>query len=81
MERGGPHTTHNTKDCRKYKKDGSKKKFDRADTKSAGKTGNSFAQLTDNLSKLKKRVKKSAKKASWKRCHCNNSNNSDSDNE
>ena len=26
-EHGGPHTTHNTKDCRKYEKDGSKKKF------------------------------------------------------
>ncbi len=39
-EHSGPHMTHNTKGCRKYKKDGSMKKFGRAYTKSAGKTGN-----------------------------------------
>ncbi len=71
---GGPHTTHNTKDCYEYEKDGSKKKFGLVDTKSTGKTGNLFAQLTDKLSK-------STKKASWTRHCCDDSNNSDSDNE
>ena len=59
-EHGRPHTAHNTKDCHKYEKVGSKKKFRRADTKSASKTRNLFAQLTDKLSKLEKLVKKSA---------------------
>ena len=51
-EHGGPHMAHNTRDCHKYERDGSKKIFGHADTKSTGKTGNSFAQLTDKLSKL-----------------------------
>ena len=42
-EHSRPHMTHNTKDCCKYKKDGSKKKFCHADTRSASKTGNFFA--------------------------------------
>ena len=50
-EHNGPHMTHNTKDCHKYEKDGSKKKFGRANTKSASKTRN-------KLSKLGKLVKK-----------------------
>ncbi len=79
-EHGGPHTTHNTKDCRKYKKDCSKKKFGCVDTQSAGRTGNSFAKLTDKLSKLEKSVKKSAKKASQKRRRRDDSDSSDSDN-
>ena len=77
-EHGGPHMTHNTKDCHKYEKDGLKKKFGRADTKSACRTRNSFAQLTDELQKL---VKKLAKKALWKRCHRDDSDDSDSDDE
>ncbi len=80
-EHGGPHTTHNTKDCRKYEKDGSKKKFGHADTKSAGRTGNLFAQLMDKLSKLEKLVKKSVKKALQKHQCCNDSDDSDSDDE
>ena len=51
------------------------------DTKSAGKTGNSFAQLTHKLSMLEKLVKKSTKKASRKRRHCDDSDDSDSDGE
>ena len=78
---GGPHTTHNTKDCRKYEKDGTKAKGGRADTKSHGKPGNSFAQLTEKLSKLEKLMKKSSKKASRKRRRRDDSDSSDSDDE
>ena len=77
-EHGIPHSMHNTKDCRKYEKDGSRKKFGRSDTKSCGRSGNSFAQLMDKISKLEKLVKKSAKKSSRKCRHRNDSDNSDS---
>ncbi len=80
-EHGGPHSMHNTKDCCKYEKDGSKKKFGQSDTKSAGKSGNLFSQLMDKNSKLEKLVKKSTKKASRKCRRHNDSDNSDSDNE
>ncbi len=54
---GGAHTTHATKDCRKYKKDGTVKAKFRTVTK-AGKKPNPakqlFAQLSKKLDKLEK---------------------------
>ena len=72
---GGMHTTHTTKDCHKYKKDGTvKAKFHTA--KKAGKKPNpakqSFAQLSKKLDKLEKTLKKASHKS--KKCHRDNSN-------
>jgi len=58
---GGAHTTHNTRDCRRFEKDGMEKSDFRA-TKKGGKNPNpakqSFAQLSDKLDKLEKVLKK-----------------------
>ena len=62
-EHDGPFKTHNTSECRKFKKDGTCKKGFGKPNKSHKKDGNSFAQLTKKLSKLEKFVKKSAKKS------------------
>ncbi len=71
---GGAHTTHATKDCRKYKKDGTLKADFRA-AKKAGKKPNpakqSFAQLSKKLDKLEKTLKKASLKS--KKCHRDNS--------
>ncbi len=76
---GGAHTTHATKDCRKYKKDGTLKADFRA-AKKAGKKPNptkqSFAQLSKKLDHLEKTIKKASHKS--KKCH---RDNSDSDSE
>jgi hypothetical protein len=75
------HTTHNTSECRKYKKDGTLQTGFGA--KAAGKkeSRNSFAQVMDRFSKLEKAVKKSHKSArKKKRCH-ESSDTSDSDSE
>jgi hypothetical protein len=60
---GGAHTTHATKDCRKYKKDGMAKANFRT-AKKAGKKPNptkqSFAQLSKKLDKLEKTLKKAS---------------------
>jgi hypothetical protein len=66
---GGAHTTHATKDCRKYEKDGMvKANFCAA--KKAGKKPNpakqSFAQLSKKLDKLEKTLKKASHKS--KKC-------------
>jgi hypothetical protein len=59
----GAHTTHATKDCRKYEKDGMVKADFRA-AKKAGKKPNpakqSFAQLSKKLDKLEKTLKKAS---------------------
>jgi hypothetical protein len=76
---GGAHTTHATKDCRKYKKDGTLKANFRA-AKKAGKKPNpakqSFAQLSKKLDRLEKTIKKASHKS--KKCF---RDDSDSDSE
>jgi hypothetical protein len=62
---GGAHTTHATKDCRKYEKDG-KLKADFRATKKAGKKPNPAKQLSTQLSKKLDRLEKTIKKASHK---------------
>jgi hypothetical protein len=62
---GGAHTTHATKDCRKYKKDGTAKADFRA-AKKAGKKPNPAKQLFTQLSKKLDKLEKTLKKASHK---------------
>jgi hypothetical protein len=75
---GGVHTTHATKDCRKYEKDGTVKANFCA-PKKAGKKPNpakqSFAQLSNKLDKLEKSLKKASLKSNKSR---RNDSNSDS---
>jgi hypothetical protein len=58
---GGPYTTHNTHDCRRFEKDGTEKADFRA-AKKGGKKPNhmkqSFTQLSEKLDKLEKVLKK-----------------------
>ncbi len=76
QKHGGTHTTHNTGECHKYKKDGTlKKSFIRkaaigpkrhgnvrkCNGYSKKENANSFAQLMERFSKLKKAVKKTQK--------------------
>jgi hypothetical protein len=76
---GGAHTTHATKDCRKYEKD----EMVKADFRTAKKVGKkpnpakqSFAQLSKKLDKLEKTLKKASHES--KKC-CRGDNNSDSE--
>jgi hypothetical protein len=62
---GGAHTTHNTCDCRRYKKDGTEKSSSRAAKKGGKKNypvNQNFTQLTKKINKLEKALKKSGKK-------------------
>jgi hypothetical protein len=62
---GGAHTTHNTRDCRRFEKDGKEKSSFRAPKKGGYKSNpvnQNFAQLTDKIKKLEKVLKKSGKK-------------------
>jgi hypothetical protein len=72
---GGAYTTHATKECRKYEKDGTLKADFRA-AKKAGKKPNSakqlFAQLSKKLDCLEKTLKKASHKS--KKCHRDDSN-------
>jgi hypothetical protein len=72
---GGVHTTHATKDCHRYKKDGMVKANFHA-AKKAGKKPNpakqSFAQLSKKLDKLEKTLKKASHKS--KKSHRDDSN-------
>ncbi len=72
---GGTHTTHATKDCRRYKKDGTVKVDFRA-AKKVGKIPNPvkqlFAQLSENLDKLEKTLKIAFHKST--KCHRGDSN-------
>jgi hypothetical protein len=76
---GGAHTTHATKDCRKYKKDGMLKADFHA-TKKADKKPNpakqSFTQLSKKLDRLEKTIKKASHES---KKHCRNDSNSDSE--
>ncbi len=62
---GGAHTTHTTRECRKYEKDGTEKSSFRAAKKGRKKNypvNQNFAQLTEKINKLEKALKKSRKK-------------------
>jgi hypothetical protein len=76
---GGAFTTHNTRECRRFEKDG-KEKSNFHTAKKGGKKNYSvnrnFAQLTEKIKKLKKALKKSGKKGK-KRCY--EDSNSDSE--
>ncbi len=62
---GGTHTTHNTRDCCRFEKDGKEKSSFHA-AKKGGHNRNpinqNFAQLTNKIKKLEKALKKSGKK-------------------
>jgi hypothetical protein len=74
---GGAHTTHNTGECRKYKKDGTEKSSFCA-AKKGGKrcylVNQNFAQLTEKIKKLEKALKKSGKKGKKRRYEDSDSN-------
>jgi hypothetical protein len=76
-EHGGAYTMHNTRDCRKFEKDG-KEKSDFRTAKEGSKKGNpvnhNFAQLTEKIEKLKKALKKSGKKVKKHRYEDSDSN-------
>ncbi len=62
---GGTHTTHNTRDCCRFEKDGKEKSSFRAAKKGRYKSklvNQSFAQLINKIEKLEKALKKSGKK-------------------
>jgi hypothetical protein len=76
---GGAHTTHNTRDFRRFEKDGKEKSSFRAAKKGRYKSNpinQNFDQLTDKIEKLEKALKKSGKKG--RKCHYEDS---DSDSE
>ncbi len=76
---GGMHTTYATKDCRKYKKDGTLKANFHA-AKKAGKKPKSAKQLLAQLSKKLDHLEKALKKASHKsKKHRRDDSNSDSE--
>ena len=74
---GGAYTTHNTRECHRFEKDGMEKSDFHAARK-GGKKGNpvnhNFAQLTKKIKKLKKALKKSGKKGKKRRYEDSNSN-------
>jgi hypothetical protein len=76
---GGAHTMHATKDCRKYKKDGTVK-ANFCTAKKAGKKPNpakqSFAQLSKKLDKLEKTLMKASHQT---KKHRRDNSNSDSE--
>lgn len=74
---GGAHTTHNTSDCRRYNKDGTKKPNFKNSSGNESHKNSAFAQLTAKIEKLEKSLKKrtkSSKKRKYK-------SDSDSDSE
>ncbi len=76
---GGAYTMHNTRECRRFEKDG-KEKSELCTVKKGGKkncpVNHNFVQLTEKIEKLEKALKKSGKKG--KKCHYKDS---DSDSE
>jgi hypothetical protein len=70
---GGTYTTHNTKFCHRYEKDGSEKSNFCTAKKGAKKpnpTKQSFMQLSEKMDRLEKAIKK--QDATWtKNCHSN----------
>ena len=83
---GGPYTSHNTKECRKYDKDGKavaaagKKPYKKKPyKKDGGGNDKQLAFLTDAIKSLvKKGLKKAAKKKLKKRYHDDSSSDSNS---
>jgi hypothetical protein len=73
---GGMYTTHKTRNCRRFEKDG-KEKSNFCATKKGGKKGypvnHNFAQLTKKIEKLEKALKKSGKKSQKRSCKDSNS--------
>ncbi len=72
---GGTYTTHMTRDCNKYEKDGTEKSTFRAAKKGGKKNypvNQNFAQLTKKIDKLEKALKKSGK--TGKKHHYEDSN-------
>ncbi len=72
----GTFITHNTRECRRFEKDG-KEKSDFRTAKKGGKKNypvkNNFAQLTEKIEKLEKALKKSGKKGKKRRYEDSNS--------
>ncbi len=83
---GGPHTSHNTKECCKYEKDGTavaasgKKPYEKKPyKKDGGRNDKQMAFLTDAIKSLvKKGLKKAAKKKQKKRSCDDSSSKSNS---
>jgi hypothetical protein len=73
---GGAYTTHNTRECDRFEKEGKDKSDFRTDKKGGKKVNHNFAQLTEKIEKLKKALKKSGKKG--KKC-CYKDSNSNSE--
>jgi hypothetical protein len=76
---GGAYTTHNTRECRRFEKDGKEKPDFRAAKKGGKKSSplkHNFMQLTEKIEKLKKALKKSGKKG---KKHCYDDKDSDSE--
>jgi hypothetical protein len=75
---GGAYTMHNTRDCRRFKKDG-REKSNIGAAKKDGRKGNpinqNFTQLTKKIKKLEKALKKSGKKGQ-KHCYKDSDSNS-----
>ncbi len=76
---GGAYAMHNTRECRRFEKDG-KEKSNFHPAKKGGKKGNpvnhNFAQLTGKIKKLEKALKKSGKKGK-KCCYKDSGSNSE----
>jgi hypothetical protein len=73
---GGAYTTHNTRECRRFKKDGKEKSRFRTAKKGGKKfypAKHNFAQLTEKIAKLKKALKKSPKKGRKRKYEDSNS--------
>ena len=89
QKHGGVHTTKNTGECRKYKRDGTlKKSFNGKAAVGPKRHGNgkkdhanSFAQFMECFSKLKNAVKKTQQSSQKKKRRQEYSNSSDSDSE
>jgi hypothetical protein len=76
---GGAHTTHMTRDCRRFEMDGTEKSSFHAAKKSGKKShpvNQNFAQLTEKIKKLEKALKNSGKRG--KKCRYED-RNSDSE--
>jgi hypothetical protein len=74
---GGAHTTHNTRDCCRFEKDGKEKSSFCAAKKGGCKSNpvtQNFAQLTNKIEKLEKALKKSGKKGQKRRYEDSDSN-------
>jgi hypothetical protein len=73
---GGAYSTHHTRDCCRFEKDGKEKSNFLAAKKGGKKTNpvnQKFAQLTTKIEMLKKALKKSSKKAQKRRYKDNDS--------